>query len=70
MSKSEEEFNSTLFKSCLLPGLRALWLRCAHKDFTQAMLTVSTTTEELKEMVKQPVEKQKDLWETLYKDFR
>ncbi|KAJ5887344.1 FAD/NAD(P)-binding domain-containing protein [Penicillium tannophilum] len=68
MPKSEEELNSTLFKSCLLPGLKVLSLRYAHKDFTQAMLTVSTT-EELKEMVKQPVEKQKDLWETLYKDF-
>ncbi|EXJ77023.1 hypothetical protein A1O3_10180 [Capronia epimyces CBS 606.96] len=63
MPKSEEEFNSTLFKSCLRPGLKVLSLRCAHKDFTQAMLTVSTT-EELKEMVQQPVEKQKDLWET------
>lgn len=68
MPKSEEELNSTLFKSCLLPGLKVLSLRCAHKDFTQAMLTVSTT-EEFKEMVKQPIEKQKDLWETLYKDF-
>ncbi|QKX61564.1 uncharacterized protein TRUGW13939_08716 [Talaromyces rugulosus] len=68
MPKSEEELNSTVFKSCLLPGLKVLSLRCAHKDFTQAMLTVSTT-EELKELVKQPVEKQKDLWETVYKDF-
>lgn len=54
--KSEEEFNRTLFKSCLLPGLKVLSLCCAHKDFTQAMLTVSTA-EELKEMVEQPVEK-------------
>ncbi|CAI7626051.1 unnamed protein product [Penicillium crustosum] len=68
MPKSEEEFDSTLFKSCLLPGLKVLSLRCAHKDFTQAMLTASTT-DKLKEMVGQPVEKQKDLWETLYKDF-
>ncbi|KXG51510.1 Monooxygenase, FAD-binding [Penicillium griseofulvum] len=68
MPKSEEESDSTLFKNCLLPGPKVLSLRCAHKDFTQAMLTVSTT-EELKEMVGQPVEKQKDLWETLFKDF-
>ncbi|CAH0051301.1 unnamed protein product [Clonostachys solani] len=68
MPKSEEEHDSTLFKNCLLPGLKVLSLRCAHKDFTQAMLTISTT-EELKEVEQQPVEKQKDLWETSYKDF-
>ncbi|VUC26323.1 unnamed protein product [Clonostachys rosea] len=68
MPKTEEESNSTLFKNCLLPGLKIMSLRCAHKDFTQAMLTVSTT-EELKGVEKQPVEKQKDIWEKVYKDF-
>jgi 2-polyprenyl-6-methoxyphenol hydroxylase-like FAD-dependent oxidoreductase len=68
LPKTEEEIDSNLFKNCLLPGLKVLSLRCAHKDFTQAMLTASTT-EELKELDNQPVEKQKDLWETSYKDF-
>ncbi|CAH0023264.1 unnamed protein product [Clonostachys rhizophaga] len=68
MPKTEDEVDSNLFKNCLLPGLKVLSLRCAHKDFTQAMLT-ATTTEELKELDKQPAEKQKDPWEALYKDF-
>ncbi|CAI6101198.1 unnamed protein product [Clonostachys chloroleuca] len=68
LPKTEEEIDSNLFKNCLHPGLKVLSLRCAHKDFTQAMLTASTT-EELKELDKQPAEKQKDLWEALYKDF-
>lgn len=45
MPNSEEEFDSTLFQSCLLPGPEVLSLRCAHRDFKQVMFTVSTTEE-------------------------
>lgn len=69
MQKTEEEAKSTLFKNCLLAGPKGLSLRYAHKDFTQAMLT-APTTEEHKKMSKQPVEKQKELWEKLFKGFR
>nr|A0A2U8U2L0.1 RecName: Full=FAD-dependent monooxygenase asL6; AltName: Full=Xenovulene A biosynthesis cluster protein L6 [Sarocladium sp. 'schorii']AWM95784.1 FAD-dependent monooxygenase [Sarocladium sp. 'schorii'] len=69
MPKSEDEADSTLFKNCLQAGPRGLCLRCAHKDFTQAMLGIPTTDEH-KQVFKKPLEQQKQMWEESVGSFK